>query len=262
MLDRLRAYGGHSLIFLGLLLCSTLLRSAAGPADALSASEQPAPPPPAAAGTPAALLIASPQQRGRPASATPVFATATPLATAPVFATATPLATAPAAEPSATAAPATPPAAEATPAPRLPATSRIVIPRIGLDSPVVEVGVLPSGEMDTPAFAAGRLAFSAEAGEPGNVVVAGHNDILGEVFRRLPELQPGDEFVLYRGPAAFRYRVETRVIVREEGASEAQRRENARWMAPTDDAAATLISCYPYLVDTHRIIVRGRLVAG
>ncbi len=250
MLDRLRAYGGHGLIFLGLLLCSTLLRSAAGPADALSASEQPAPPPPAAAGMPPALLIASSHQRGRPTFATPVFATATPPATAP------------AAEPSATAAPATPPAAEATPAPRLPATSRIVIPRIGLDSAVVEVGVLPSGEMDTPAFAAGRLAFSAEAGEPGNVVVAGHDDILGEVFRRLPELQPGDEFVLYRGPAAFRYRVETRVIVREEGASEAQRRENARWMAPTDDATATLISCYPYLVDTHRIIVRGRLVAG
>jgi sortase A len=48
--------------------------------------------------------------------------------------------------------------------------------------------------------------------------------------------------------------------VREEGATEAQRRENARWMDPTEDAVVTLISCYPYRVDTHRIIVRGRLV--
>jgi len=49
--------------------------------------------------------------------------------------------------------------------------------------------------------------------------------------------------------------------VREEGATEAQRRENARWMEPTDEPVATLISCYPYRVDTHRVIVRARLVA-
>jgi sortase A len=253
VLAGLRTYGGHALIFFGLLLGSTLLRSAAGPADALSASGPLAPPRPGAAGTPPALLIASPQQRDRPPAITPPAAVP-PLATAPAAAT-----------PPATVEPATPaslPASTTTAPAALPATSRIVIPRIGVDSPVVEVGVLPSGEMDTPAFAAGRLTFSAEAGEPGNVVIAGHDDLLGEVFRRLPELQPGDEFVLYRGPAAFRYRVESRTIVREEGASEAQRRENARWMAPTEDATATLISCYPYLVDTHRIIVRGRLVAG
>jgi sortase (surface protein transpeptidase) len=54
--------------------------------------------------------------------------------------------------------------------------------------------------------------------------------------------------------------VETRSIVREDGATEAQRRENARWMAPTEEPALTLISCYPYRVDTHRVIVRARLI--
>jgi sortase A len=130
---------------------------------------------------------------------------------------------------------------------------------MALDVKVVEVGVLPNGEMETAAYAAGRLAFSAEAGEEGNVVLAGHNDVLGEVFRRLPELQVGDEISLFRGEARFRYVVEGRTILREQGASDAQRRENARWMEPTDDAVATLISCYPYRVDTHRYVVRARL---
>ncbi|MDQ3703326.1 MAG: sortase, partial [Chloroflexota bacterium] len=139
-------------------------------------------------------------------------------------------------------------------------TDRIVIPRIGVNTKVIDVGILGSGEMETASFAAGRLTFGAQAGEPGNAVIAGHNDVEGEVFRRLPELRAGDEIILYRGEAAFRYRVEIRTMVREDGATDAQRYENARWMDPTDEATCTLISCYPYRVDTHRIIVRARLV--
>jgi sortase A len=144
-------------------------------------------------------------------------------------------------------------------APALPPTSRLVIPRIKLDTKVVDVGVLPSGEMETASYAAGRLTYSAHAGDLGNLVLAGHDDILGEVFRRLPEVQVGDPLTVYRGDTPFSYRVEARTIVREDGATEAQRRDNARWMEDTEEAVATLISCYPYRVDTHRIIVRARL---
>ena len=42
----------------------------------------------------------------------------------------------------------------------------------------------------------------------------------------------------------------------------ADRVENARWMDPTDGPTATLISCYPYRVDTHRVIVHAVMVAG
>ena len=146
------------------------------------------------------------------------------------------------------------------PPPPLPSTDRIVIPRVGVDTKVIDVGVLPNGEMETAAHAAGRLAYSAEAGERGNAVIAGHNDTLGEVFRRLPEVKVGDEVLLYRGEHVFRYVVELRTIVREEGATPAQRRENAQWLEPTDEATCTLVSCYPYRVDTHRVIVRARLV--
>jgi len=32
-------------------------------------------------------------------------------------------------------------------------------------------------------------------------------------------------------------------------------------MAPTKDSRVTLISCYPYMVDTHRIVVSASLAA-
>ena len=257
MFSLLTRFGGHALIFAGLFLFSTLLRSAAGPADALAGIAAPAPPPPTNQDETSVLLPSA--RRGAPETASgslPQQPSAQPT-DAPV-----PPALV---EPSGAAAPTEPgdqaAAPSVTPVPVLPPTSRLMIPRIQLDAKVIDVGVLPSGEMETAAFAAGRLSYSAQAGDSGNLVLAGHDDIDGEVFRRLPELQAGDEITLFRGGTQYLYRVELRTIVREDGATEAQRRENARWMEPTDDAVATLISCYPYRVDTHRIIVRARLVA-
>ena len=237
----LSRYGSYALIGLGWLLFSVIIPSAAGPSDA-APRERLAAPPVTVGGAAAPLLIGSPRLAPlplAPESAPPVVAVV-PTATPPALVI--------------------PPTPIPTAAPVLPATSRIVIPRIALDTKVIDVGVLPNGEMETAAHAVGRLVQGADAGEVGNVVLAGHNDVLGEVFRRLPELLVGDEVVLYRGELAFRYRVEGKTVVREQGASEAQRRENARWMEQVDEAVATLISCYPYRVDTHRYIVRARLV--
>src|SRR5205823_5278719 len=140
--------------------------SAAGPADALlgvhvmSPPERVAAPGQTAAG---ALLIANPRTSSRAAPST-VQATATSEPT-----------------PAPTAEPAAPPPVEVQPpvvAAPPPPTDRLVIPRIKLDTKVLDVGVLPSGVMDTAAYAAGRLTASAEAGEAGNMVLAGHDDIL------------------------------------------------------------------------------------
>ena len=236
----LSRYGSYALIGIGWLLFSVIIPSASGPSDA-APRERLVAPVSVSRGAGLPLLIGSSRQSGVPAAELPT-ATVAPIATVPVVVA-----------PSPTPAP--------TPVPVLPATHRIVIPRIRLDTKVLDVGVLANGEMETAAYAVGRLTLGADAGEVGNVVLAGHNDVEGEVFRRLPELVVGDEVVLYRGDEAFRYRVEGKTIVREQGASEAQRRENARWMEHTEDAVATLISCYPYRVDTHRYIVRARLVS-
>jgi len=33
------------------------------------------------------------------------------------------------------------------------------------------------------------------------------------------------------------------------------RQENARWIAPTDDERLTLVTCWPYTNNTHRVVV-------
>jgi sortase A len=244
----LAQYGGYALILGGFLLFSTTLRSAAGPADVASSGVGPGVAPGGGLVTLGGLPWPGLRLIGNPRRPPPAGGVAVPTV-APL-----PTPAPPVVEPPAT-------TEEVAAPPPLPTTERIVIPKIAVDAKVVDVGVRPTGEMETAAYAAGRLLYSAQAGEPGNAVIAGHNDIEGEVFRRLPELQVGDELALFRGDAEFRYRVAGRAIVREDGATQAQRRENARWMEPTEEPAVTLISCYPYRVDTHRIIVRAHLIA-
>lgn len=267
MRDWLGHYGGFVLIVAGWLLLTGLIPSAAGPAEAVRGEPPVVPvtsPPAGGEAVPPRLIanswrgsLTSLGNREPGATLAGRAATAIPPPPYPVATPEPP----PAVTPGPEAASGVPmaPVELPVPAPLAPPTDRIVIPRIGVDTAVVDVGILESGEMETAAFAAGRLAFGAHAGEAGNTVIAGHNDVQGEVFRRLPELRTGDEIILYRGEAAHRYRVELRTIVREDGATDSQRLENARWMDATDESTCTLISCYPYRVDTHRIIVRARL---
>jgi sortase A len=267
MRDWMGRWGGFGLIFAGWLLLTGLIPSAAGPADVVREALGGQPKPPgAAAGRPPALPLLPSSPRQSPlgevapaATPTSLPASPEPLPTAVVEATLEPV-EAPEMAPETAPAegPAVAPAEIALP----PGTDRIAIPRIGVDAKGVDVGLLPSGEMETTANGAGRLAFSAQAGEAGNAVIAGHNDIDGEVFRRLPELRQGDEIILHRGDSTYRYLVVVRTIVREQGATPQQRYENARWMDPTDAPTTTLISCYPYRVDTHRVIVHAVMVSG
>jgi len=45
------------------------------------------------------------------------------------------------------------------------------------------------------------------------------------------------------------------VIVKEEGVPEEQKRRNAAYMDPTPDQTLTMITCWPYGVDDHRLVV-------
>lgn len=97
----------------------------------------------------------------------------------------------------------------------------------------------------------GQHIGSGMPGEPGNVVLSAHNDIFGELFRDLDQLKPGDEVILSTGFQEFLYRVTgTRIVEPTE----------VSVMAPTVRPTVTLISCYPYLVDTERIVVTAELV--
>jgi sortase A len=96
----------------------------------------------------------------------------------------------------------------------------------------------------------GQHIGSANPGENGNVVLAGHDDVFGEVFRDLDKLQPGDQVILYTMQQQYVYLVtETRIVEPSQ----------VEVMNPTSDPTVTLISCYPYMVDNRRIVVFARL---
>ncbi len=91
---------------------------------------------------------------------------------------------------------------------------------------------------------------SANPGEAGNIVLSAHNDVFGELFRYLDRLNPGDEIKIYTATREYLYRVTgTRIVEPTE----------VSVMDPTPRPTVTLISCYPYLIDTKRIIVFGEL---
>lgn len=153
---------------------------------------------------------------------------------------------------------------EPTPAPaRRWIPERIVIPAIHLDAPVVPVGFreLRVGDQrvrawETPNFfAAGWHKTSAPLGMPGNTVLNGHHNIYGEVFRDLARLKPGDRIFMYSGDQVFVYEVREKYIIPERGRPLSERLANARWIQPTKDERLTLITCWPYTSNTHRLIV-------
>jgi sortase A len=96
----------------------------------------------------------------------------------------------------------------------------------------------------------GQHIPSANPGENGNVVLAGHDDIFGEVFRNLDKLQPGDQVILYTMQQQYVYLVtETRIVEPSQ----------VEVMNSTSDPTVTLISCYPYMVNNKRIVVFAKL---
>jgi sortase A len=139
---------------------------------------------------------------------------------------------------------------------------RIVAPTIGLDAPIVEVGwqqVARNGqtisEWLVADYAAGFHRGSAYPGEVGNTVLSGHHNIRGEAFRYIVELKPGDLVSLYVGEEEFQYTVRQVFIIPEKHASAQEKQENARWIGYFPDARLTLVTCWPYSSNTHRVIV-------
>lgn len=143
---------------------------------------------------------------------------------------------------------------------------RIIIPAIDLDTPVTELGWYPSQNSDGRIFsewevadhAAGWHRNSSLLGQGGNVVLSGHNNIYGAVFRELDQLQKGDEALLWANGDTYRYLIDKVMIVPEKYATQEQREENAAWIGDFDDDRLTLVSCWPRDDNSHRIIVVAR----
>ena len=147
---------------------------------------------------------------------------------------------------------------------------RLIIPAIDLDTPVVELGWSatsdPGGRVfnqwDVAEYSAGWHKNSAQMGIGGNVVMSGHNNILGSVFRELDQLDQGDTAEVWSGNVSHLYEIESVIIVPDAYATAEQRRQNAQWISEFGDDRLTLVSCWPRDDNTHRIIVVAHRRAG
>ena len=79
----------------------------------------------------------------------------------------------------------------------LPSASRLQIPSLGVDAPIITLGVDPDGTMQVPnnGTDVGWYTFSAVPGSAGNAVISGHLDTATSktaVFSRLKDLKLGD----------------------------------------------------------------------
>ena len=132
-----------------------------------------------------------------------------------------------------------------TPLPVMEQAIRIQIPAIDVDAPVVQGDI-----WDQLKKGVGQQVGTPNPGKNGNIVLSGHNDVYGEVFRYLDQLNPGDQVILFTSRRQYTYVITGTQMV-EPTAVEV--------MAQTGDMRVTLISCHPYLIDEHRIVVSAIL---
>jgi sortase A len=123
--------------------------------------------------------------------------------------------------------------------------TRIVVKSIGVDAPIVQ-----GDSWEQLKKGVGHHLGTANPGERGNMVLSAHNDVYGEIFRYLEKVEPKDEILVYSGSRLFRYVVTQRRIIEP---------TEVGVMYPTSDPTATLITCYPYLVDNKRVVVIAEL---
>ncbi len=200
-------------------------------------------------------------------------ATASPASTPTATATASPSPTEPAVEAAA-------PAAAPAPAERQ-VPVRLVIADLKIDTAVVPMGWRvvetqsgPVSEWVIPQNEAGHHINSAALGEPGNLVVSGHNNIYGEVFKPISlawdndtrvkvddftdrsDLLNGRTIELYDAAGArYEYVVREFYRLKDTGVSFAQRIANGSYILPTEDTRLTLVTCWPPTNNTHRLIL-------
>ncbi|GAB4511982.1 MAG: hypothetical protein OHK0046_10820 [Anaerolineae bacterium] len=129
---------------------------------------------------------------------------------------------------------------------RPPQTNRtpltLTIDKIGVDNTIVQ-------GTDWEALQAGigqALNGATPYDDNGNVVLAAHNDIFGSIFRDLDDLVAGDRFTIRTENGIHTYEVTHWEVVEPDA---------VHVMENKGRPMATLISCYPYGVNSHRIVV-------
>lgn len=127
------------------------------------------------------------------------------------------------------------------------AIDHLVIPRIGVDTYVVD-GVAEADLVNGP----GHYPGTVLPGQDGNSAIAGHRTTYGAPFFNLDQLGPGDLIeITARGGQQFRYQVTANKVVPP---------DDVAVLDPTTFPQLTLTTCTPRYSATDRLIVTATLV--
>jgi LPXTG-site transpeptidase (sortase) family protein len=137
--------------------------------------------------------------------------------------------------------------------------SRLVIPSLGVDAPVVLLK-LEHGTWDIDQLTqeVGHLQGTAAPGDPSNVTLAGHVTLASGgdgPFKNLAQLRIGEDMLVYSSEQVYRYAVESVRVVAP---------EDVEVTYPTSQPILTLITCANWDRTRHvydqRIVAVGHLV--
>lgn len=171
-------------------------------------------------------------------------------------------AVAPQASAEVTASPTPTPTATASPIPaRSGIATRLVIPKLNLDRPVLfapaENGTWQVGHLEQ---SVGHLEGTASPGSDSNLVLAGHVTLDVGVygpFANLGQLAPGDTAIVYEGDKTYFYLIESQRTVN---------RTDVAIAYPSTTGQITLITCTTWNGEegrySQRLVVKGRLLKG
>ncbi len=140
---------------------------------------------------------------------------------------------------------------------------RMRIPSIDLEASVSELELRDLGDSrawSTPDKVVGHIPTTARPGELANGWYFGHlDDFLsneGAIFRRLPEIS---EMIRNEPVDIFLATDEAEYLYRVTGTQQVHRDE--LFLAESDNAQISLVTCWPFRVYDHRIVVSAVLIA-
>ena len=127
----------------------------------------------------------------------------------------------------------------------------LTIDSINLRLPVME-GI---GEQELR-IAPGRVPQTANVGEIGNAVIAGHrNYTFGSMFNRLDEVEIGD-IIGFQAMSGEKMAFEVFEVL------EIMPDNQIAFIQPQNESIITLYTCTPIRVATHRLLIRARTIEG
>jgi LPXTG-site transpeptidase (sortase) family protein len=127
---------------------------------------------------------------------------------------------------------------------------RLIIPKISVNAPIVERGLVQGVMVVAPGDAITHFIYSAYPGATGNAILYSH---AGTEFRHLDSLAIGDTIVVQTPHGAETFRVRELRIVSP---------TSLGVLDATASPVLTLLTCYPFGVDSSRLAVIADYVGG